>query len=526
MGYNGITNSVAIELNVYAANTVGMSIETNGTIAYPYTTTGSVNLASGTPVLVSLSYNASTTTLSVTLTQGTNTFTTSAVVNVAGIVGSTGFIGFTGGTGGSESLQEVAGFSFNAATPSSEPAFSFTAGQTNLSGTATININKSAFVSGSATLGSLNDSGTAATLKVGGSGTLTLAGAATSLVAGTVVTVNNGTLQLGNASALGTNATVTIVSGASLIGSGTFTSLNDSAALIPGLSGGAGIINSGAVTFTSTGAFDTPITSNLAGTGYSQIIAGGQITLANATLNLTPAFTGLVAGEQFTLIKNNSGLAISGIFSGLAEGATITIGSSQFKISYLGGTSGHDVVLTDTAGSFYADTAWAGYTNGQVITDADPVAPGNQTAFYGQIAFSSVGTAIAASALTGQVIVINAGSFSEDVLINKPVKLILQQGAISFGSLGDTVSTATITLNGIALTVGGDNNSTTLATPINGTGSLIKAGTGSMTLTGADTYTGGTKLSAGKLIESGAVLIPHRYRPHYLFRRRLPYERQ
>ena len=52
----------------------------------------------------------------------------------------------------------------------------------------------------------------------------------------------------------------------------------------------------------------------------------------------------------------------------------------------------------------------------------------------------------------------------------------------------------------IALTVGGNNANTTYAGALSGTGgSLTKSGTGSLTLSGANTYTGATAVSAGTL---------------------------
>src|SRR5262249_20217613 len=48
-------------------------------------------------------------------------------------------------------------------------------------------------------------------------------------------------------------------------------------------------------------------------------------------------------------------------------------------------------------------------------------------------------------------------------------------------------------------TVGSDNSSTTYSGAINGTGSLIKAGTGTMTLGTTNAYTGGTTANAGTL---------------------------
>ncbi len=51
----------------------------------------------------------------------------------------------------------------------------------------------------------------------------------------------------------------------------------------------------------------------------------------------------------------------------------------------------------------------------------------------------------------------------------------------------------------VALTVGGNNQSTTYAGVMSGAGSLVKVGSGTLTLTGANTYSGGTTVNAGAL---------------------------
>ena len=56
----------------------------------------------------------------------------------------------------------------------------------------------------------------------------------------------------------------------------------------------------------------------------------------------------------------------------------------------------------------------------------------------------------------------------------------------------------------IALTVGGNNSSTTYAGVLSGGGSLIKAGSGALTLSGTNTYTGATTVAAGQLTVNGS----------------------
>lgn len=65
----------------------------------------------------------------------------------------------------------------------------------------------------------------------------------------------------------------------------------------------------------------------------------------------------------------------------------------------------------------------------------------------------------------------------------------------------------TIDLGGATLTVGSGNTFTNFAGAIEGTGGLEKTGTGELTLTGANSYTGGTTISGGTLEGSTSSLV-------------------
>ncbi|MFX5514207.1 autotransporter-associated beta strand repeat-containing protein, partial [Acinetobacter baumannii] len=70
-------------------------------------------------------------------------------------------------------------------------------------------------------------------------------------------------------------------------------------------------------------------------------------------------------------------------------------------------------------------------------------------------------------------------------------------GKLSAGSIAGAGHYA---LGAHELTVGSNNLSTEVSGDISGTGgSLVKIGTGTLTLTSAKTYTGGTTISAGTL---------------------------
>jgi autotransporter-associated beta strand protein len=75
---------------------------------------------------------------------------------------------------------------------------------------------------------------------------------------------------------------------------------------------------------------------------------------------------------------------------------------------------------------------------------------------------------------------------------------------VTIGSLeGD--ETATVSLGGNDLTIGSNNLSTTFAGVIQDSGSVTKIGTGTLTLTGANTYTGDTNVNRGVLQVDGSI---------------------
>jgi redox-regulated HSP33 family molecular chaperone len=102
-----------VEFNIYSANTVGMAVRTNGATGTPYGGTGSVNLAGGHPIGVTISYNG--TALSATLTDAVShvSFVTNTSLNIPAVLGTnTAYVGLTGADGGTSSTQVVSNFQF------------------------------------------------------------------------------------------------------------------------------------------------------------------------------------------------------------------------------------------------------------------------------------------------------------------------------------------------------------------------------------------------------------------------------
>ena len=123
LGYNGIAgNSVALEFNIYTGGgqPAGINLGINGSTG-TYVATGSVNVASGDPILVQVAYDSVAQTVGVTLTDQTTSATYSTTINgvsLPSLLGAnTAYVGFTAGTGGANAIQTINNFSFAAPVP-------------------------------------------------------------------------------------------------------------------------------------------------------------------------------------------------------------------------------------------------------------------------------------------------------------------------------------------------------------------------------------------------------------------------
>lgn len=157
-------------------------------------------------------------------------------------------------------------------------------------------------------------------------------------------------------------------------------------------------------------------------TGYDQFIVNGTVTLGGANLNLTLGYSP-VNGDQIMLIDNDMADAVTGQF---AQGNSISVGGYHFLINYSGG-DGNDVVLT----------ACTNVTNTNTME-----------------VFCSIQEAIDdAQTLAGHSLVVNAGTYNEDVTVNKALTIIgagIDQSYV-YGPIGGNGATFTIASNGIVL---------------------------------------------------------------------------
>src|SRR5204862_5504691 len=78
-------------------------------------------------------------------------------------------------------------------------------------------------------------------------------------------------------------------------------------------------------------------------------------------------------------------------------------------------------------------------------------------------------------------------------------KVNFSGGALSIGSLDTDNDPSSFSWTGGTLTIGGDNSSSTITSSGSGAASLVKAGTGVLTLGIANSYSGTTSVNAGTL---------------------------
>jgi len=382
-----------------------------------------------------------------------------------------------------------------------------------------------------------------------GSGTLTLSGNNT--YSGNT-TVNAGTLKAGSTTALATTGAFSVAAGATLDLGG----FNNT---ISGLSTATGTITDSS----SAGSGGTlKIGTAMPGTASAQLFTGslglqfyGGGTVNSVLSNTANTYSGgtilgLGTGSTVTriLTASNIGAGTGGnVTSGIFGTGTITIGASTTDNSQLylfnGVTINNNIVVNTSRGNsglelgafrFDGNGTVAGSINAN-LADAtfNSYGTGN-VSITGAITGNSGLTVMSASTHRNNVTLNNAGtanSYAGNTTINTANatltlgradqisngagkgNLIINSGTFNMGGYSETINglSGNGTIDGLSgtptLTVG-DNDATSTFTGVirNTAGSLAltKIGTGTITISGNNTYGGATTVSAGTL-EIGAA---------------------
>ncbi len=334
------------------------------------------------------------------------------------------------------------------------------------------------------------------------------------------VTINAGTLQIGNGAASG-NLPV-----------GDAVGVNDSSTLAFDradnitvaniISGTGNLVQSGAGILSLTGN-NLLFTGNLIVT-QGTLQAGGSNSLGTASAGVTVDSGGTFDVDAQPFFGNGIPLSVTVTGAGAnSNGAIINSSANQSSVLHLvtlasdasfggtgswdirnskGKTSGPDAALsTSPVGSPYNLTKVG--TNTVTLTSVTvDGAIGNILVQAGTLDFSSQTTSMGDP--NSNAIVSTNATLQLDSLNNTLSKVVTLNDGATLKSTGTNIFGGPITVNGIGTFSAGSGAQLTLNASVSGPGSLTKNGTGSLILTSPSTYGGSTLINSGTLALTGA----------------------
>ena len=363
----------------------------------------------------------------------------------------TGSSNYSGGTtlqGGRTSINNINALGTGAVTFATNSTLMTTTTGTMTNGfTVNSGVNGTFDVANGTTLthtGALTGSGN---LVKSGTGTLMLSGGISNTLSGTLM-VNAGQLSTANGLSLqSVTGPIVVASGATLDVNRNFDASTGFTNNILLSGTGSGLSSRGALNLRGNAVWTGIITLNADAKithDYNLATINGNIVGTNKNLQLT------------TLQSAQPAMTINGAIQLGTGGVTVTATGASAVI--LAGNNTYTGATTVTSGSL-------GLTGSGALADTSALNLSGATAIFNMSGITGSGETV--------------GSLA--------------------GVAGSSVLLGTKTL-----TVGGDNTNTTFAGVVGGTGGLTKTGSGTMTLSAANTYAGLTKVSAGTLLIDSA----------------------
>ena len=326
----------------------------------------------------------------------------------------------------------------------------------------------------------------------------------------------------------GTNwSTNTVPAGTATFGGSTITSLTFGASTtVGGFSFGAGApaytfsTGTNDLTFTGTGIVsgtanaptfnvDNSLTfsaSSNGGNARINISSGGTVGFFDSSnaANVVVVNVGgnLLFDETATAsnanVTNSAGATMCFCNNATAGNATIVNTGSGTSLTFFASTSAGTATITNSAGAstVFTDDSTAANATIVVNSGSSTIFQSLATAANATITVNSGGSVVFQDGSSGGAarFVTNGGGLVDFSALTAPTTAGSIEGAGDY-ALGSN-----------QLTVGSNDMSTVVSGGISGVGgSLVKAGLGTLTLSGTNTYTGPTTINAGKLVVDGSI---------------------
>jgi uncharacterized protein with beta-barrel porin domain len=450
---------------------------------------------------------------------GTLTFNNSATAGTS-TIGNSGTLQFN-------NSSTAGGSTINGASGST-----ITFSNTSTAGTANINLTGSAAL----TFNDTSSAGTAVISPAALGGTITFNNSSTA--SGSTIHLADTTLTFNNSSNAGTstitmsdlqhpgsitfngtssaaNATITNVSsaglgtgvqflGASTAGNATIT--NNPNSFNPG---GGGTLAFGTVGGTDTSNAGTAhiINNSTASTSFFAHTSAMNATITNNSGGTTN-FQDQSTASGATIVNNggttNFGVPIVGTDTATAGTASITNNAGGTTVFTAATTAGNAVIMNNTGGFLQFGDSGAGSSTASagnaVITNS------GTTSFN---ALTTAGNSTITTNSGGNVFFFDSSTGGTAQFITNAGGTFDMSGLTAAGmTAGSIAGAGSYVLGDKNLSVGSNNLSTTVSGVISGVGgSLTKTGTGTLTLSNTDTYTGATTVNDGALIVNGSTAL-------------------
>jgi len=308
------------------------------------------------------------------------------------------------------------------------------------------------------------------------------------------------------------NSNITVIGSLGVGGSLNF--LNSSTAGNATLTTVAGIGAGGQVLFGSLGGTDTSdagtahILNNGGTTSFLAHTSAKNATITNGnTTTGSTSFQDQSTAANATIINNNGGTTIFGV----AIVGTDTATAANANITNrAGGTT--EFVAATTAGNATITNQIGGFLQfGDSGAGASTATAGNSTINNsGNVSFNALTTAGSAVITTNSganVFFFDSSTGGNAQFTTNAGGFFDMSGLTATGmTAGSIAGAGSYVLGGKSLTVGSNNLSTSVSGVISGVGgSLTKVGSGTLTLSGINTYTGATNVNGGKLEVDGST---------------------